>query len=197
METEIWKSHPDIHGIEVSSFGKVRTLDKVASSESGTFFTKGRILKQNEDSGGYLQVSITADRKRTVKRTHRLVAQTFLPNQDNLPEVNHKNCNRGDNRVSNLEWCTPKYNSQYRENYGISRTEISGHSLFSINLATQEVSHFRSQGEAGRELGINQGNVTSVVKGRLKQAGGFWFTNADDKAADAIKRKLQDIKKLN
>ena len=64
------------------------------------------------------------------KLVHRLVAQTFIPNLNNFPEVNHKNCVRDDNYVTNLEWCSRKYNRQYREKHGVSQTESTGHPLF-------------------------------------------------------------------
>lgn len=83
-QLEIWKSHPDIAGIEVSTLGKVRTLDRVVSSEKRTRFQKGRVLKQYDNAHGYLNVRIPIDGKWTTKLVHRLVAQTFIPNPDNL-----------------------------------------------------------------------------------------------------------------
>lgn len=191
-EKEVWKSHPDIPGIEVSSFGRVRTLDRVVSSENGTRFIKGRVLKQSDNGNGYLYVNIPIDGKQAKKYVHRLVARTYLPNPGNLPEVNHKSCIRDDNHVSNLEFCTRSYNRQYREKYGISL----GSPVFAINLDTNEVSHFRAQREAGRKLGINQCDVNAVLKGRQKTAGGYWFVNDDKNADYAIKCKLQEIKKI-
>jgi len=190
-EVELWQSLPGVTGVEVSTFGRVRTLDKVVSSEKRTRFTKGRILKQSYNRG-YLQVGIPIDGKWSKKIAHRLVAQTFIPNPDNLPDVNHKNCVRDDNRVENLEWCTPKYNIQYREKYG---KELN-HPIFAINLTTLEVSHFCSQREASRELGVNQGNLNSAIKGKRKQASSYWFVSADENADYLIKRKLNDIKEL-
>jgi len=180
---ESWKRHPNIGGIEVSSFVRVRSA-------------KGYYYKICHNSSGYLYVGFRINGKYFNKRVHRLVAQTFIPNPDNLPQVNHKDCNTRNNNVENLEWCTPKYNCQYREKYGVSRTEASGHPLFAINLSTLEVSRFRSQGEASKALGISQGNICYVIKGRLKYAGGYWFVNDDKNADDAISRKLQEIKKI-
>ena len=191
-KTEIWKSHPDIPGIEVSTFGRVRTLDRVVSSEKRTRFTKGHVLKQHDNTHGYLNVCIPIDGKGTMKYVHRLVAQTFIQNPNNLPEINHKNCDKYDNRVSNLEWCTSSYNSQYREKYGISQTESSGHPLFAINLTTLKVSRFRSQSEASRSLGFFQESINAVVNGKQKQTHGYWFVNDDENASDAIKRKLEE-----
>ena len=193
-ETEIWKSLPGVTGVEVSTFGRVRTLDRVISGGNGTRSLKGRVLKQRNTKDGYLQVQITINGKRATKKVHRLVAQTFIPNPGNLPQVNHKDCNRINNDVSNLEWCDGFYNQQYREKYGISRAEATGHPLFAINLSTLKVSWFKTQHEAGRELGIRFGNINNVIKGRRKKAGGFWFTNADENVDDIIKRKLNEIK---
>ena len=191
METEIWKSHPDIVGIEVSTFGNVRTLDRVISSEKGTYFKKGRILKQCNHHGGYLHVGVSIDGKQVTKLVHRLVAQTFLPNPNGFPMVNHRDCNRKNNHVENLEFCTASYNRRYQEKFGKS----SSKPIFAINLATLEVSRFPSQGEASRELKIAQGNIGSVIRGERKQTHGFWFVNDDNKATDAIKNKLHKIRK--
>lgn len=178
-QTEIWKAHPDIPGIEVSTFGNVRTLDRLVSTEKRTQFVKGRVLKQFVIVNGYMGVVIIIDGKRINKYVHRLVAQTFIPNPDNLPEVNHEDCNRASNNVENLEWCTRSYNMKYKDKFGISNTESQGHPLLAINLKTLEVLHFRSQGEASRVLGIQQPNINAVIKGRLKQTGGYRFENAD------------------
>ena len=193
MEAEIWKAHPEYAGIEVSTFGNVRTLDRLVSSEKYTRFTKGRVLKQSSDKDGYLQVRILIDGKWTTKKVHRLVAQAFIQNHDNLPQVNHKNCVRDDNRVSNLEWCTPSYNSRYREKHGVSQIEAAGHPLFSINLDTLEKLHFRAQAEAGRSLGIGVGNINNVIKGKIKQAGGYYFKEDDGNGVEIDKDKLNDI----
>ena len=193
MKTEIWKLHPEYTGIEVSTFGRVRSLDRVTSSEKYTRFVKGRVLKQYNNTNGYLQVKIPIAGKWTTKSVHRLVAQTYIPNPDELPQVNHLDCNRKNNNVENLEFCDNSYNQKYREKYGISNTELLSKPVFAINLTTLEVLHFSSQTEASRELRVFNSNVNKVIKGRFKQTGGFWFTNADDNADDAIKHKLNDL----
>lgn len=176
---ESWKRHPDIDKIEVSSFGRVRSV-------------KGNCYKNSLVNSGYLQVEFRVNGKRIHKYVHRLVAETFLSNHDNLPQVNHKDNNRTNNNVSNLEWCTISYNAKYREKFG----KGSSKRVFAINLTTLEVSHFRSQGEASRELGVNRQNINSVIKGKYKSTHGYWFVNDDDNADDAIKHKLQEIKKI-
>lgn len=192
-EMEIWKAHPDIAGIEVSTLGRVRTLDMVVSSKgNGMRIAKGHVLKQYETHDGYLRVKIKVDSKWTKKRVHRLVAQTFIPNQEELPQVNHRDCDRKNNNVENLEWCDNSYNMRYREKYGISNTESKGRHLFAVNLATLEVSRFRSQNEAGRELEISPANINKVIKGKRNQTGGYWFVNDDGHKDSQIQQKIAE-----
>ena len=188
-ESEIWRVLPGVPGIEVSTFGNVRTLDRVVSSENGTRFLKGRVLKQSKNNRGYPMVHIPIDGKKITKLVHRLVAQTFLSNPDNLPEVNHKDCDRTNSNVENLEFCTPKYNSQYREKFG----EALGSPVFAISLSTLEVLHFRSQQEAGQILGVSQGNINMVIKSKRNYAGGYLFKEDDGNGIEIDNDKLKSI----
>lgn len=192
---EVWKPCPEFPFVEVSSFGDVRTLDKVVVSNGrGTYVKKRRILKQQRHDNGYLCVAFKVNGKTVTRYVHRLVAQTFIPNPDNLPEVNHKDNNPANNCVSNLEWCTHEYNIQYREKYGISAEKANGRPVLAVNLATLEVSQFHSRSEASRVLGVNIGNINSVIKGRHKQASGYWFAEDDGSGIEIDKDKLREIK---
>lgn len=194
MKTEIWKSHPDIPGVQVSTLGRVRTLDKMVWNGKGTYSKKGRILKQYETAGGYLVVNIQIDGKQTRKLVHRLVAQTFIDNQNNLPQVNHLDCDRTNNNVENLEFCTRKENIAYRDKLGhTARNNAPKSPVFAVNLKTLEVSQFQSQHEAGRVLGVNVGNINGVIKGRTKQAHGYWFKADDGNGIESDKDKLKSI----
>lgn len=192
IEKEVWKSLPGVPGIEVSTLGRVRTLDRVVSCRgNGTRFVKGHVLKQRGNGKGYLLVNIPIAGKQATKTVHRLVAKTFIPNHDGLPEINHKDNNPLNNNASNLEWCTNEYNIAYREKYG----EALSHPVFAINLTTLKVYRFRSQGEASRVLGVYKTSISKVIKGKQKQTGGFWFVNADEHVLDIVKQNLHDIGK--
>jgi len=179
-KAEIWKTWTPFPFVKGSTLGKVKTLDRyVEGGKGGKRFVKGRILKQRHNRNGYLQVVFNPDGHQINRSVHRIIAECFLSNPNNLPQVNHKNCVRDDNRVVNLEWCSASYNARYREKYGESIAEQLSRPVYAINLGTVEVLKFKSRSEAGRELGIVHQNISAVITGKLKQAGNFWFTEDD------------------
>lgn len=186
MGEEIWRRNPEFDFIEGSSLGRVRTLGRVLSRGRGTYVVKGKILKQQRTNKGYLRVTFSMDGKTVTRKVHRIIAQTFIPNPDNLPQVNHKDCDRTNNSVDNLEWCTASYNRQYTEKHGRALRR----SLWAVNLKTQEVSWFQSQHEASQVIGVSCGGVNNVLKGRRNHTGGYWFTYADHNAVDNTRLKF-------
>lgn len=115
MIKEYWKPVVGYEGLYmVSNWGRVKSLDRWVKSRNGSVrFYKGRILKPITGSNGYLFVNLCKDGKVKVFTVHRLVAEAFLPNPHNYPCVNHKDENKQNNNVSNLEWCTAQYNNTY------------------------------------------------------------------------------------
>jgi len=193
-EIEIWKAHPDIVGIEVSTLGRVRTLDRTVPNGNGTRLVKGHVLKQCDNGSGYLRVRFSINGKQIKRSVHRLVAQTFIPNHDNLPEVNHLDCDRKNNNVENLEFCTHEENTAYRDKLGhTARNNAPKSPVFAIKLSTLEVSRFNSQHEASRTLGFSQGNINGVIIGKINKTHGYFFVNDDGHAVDVVKSKLHDV----
>ena len=163
MEEE-WR---DIVGYErlyqVSNTGKVKSLNYKKTG-------KEKILKLQTDKNGYLFVGITKNGKRKYKKTHRLVAEAFLDNPNNLPQVNHKDENKENNCITNLEWCTNEYN----HNYGTRniRSKISQSKTVVAYKNGVEVLRFSSTAEAQRN-GYNSGNISCCCRGIYKQYKGF------------------------
>ena len=113
---EQWKDIKGYEGLyEVNNFGNVRSLDRVIKTKhNSTTLRKGRILTPfYEEQKGYYQVALSKDGKVKKYRIHRLVAVAFLENPFDYTDVNHKDEDKTNNNVDNLEWCTRKYNNNY------------------------------------------------------------------------------------
>ena len=170
---EEWR---DIKGFEgkymVSNLGRVKSLNYNHTGKEG-------ILKGVDYGYGYLYVSLTKDGKVKQYSINRLVAQAFLENPDNLPEVNHKDEDKTNNRVENLEWCSRSYNI----NYGTRNKEAGkkigkklSKAVFSVNKESGLIMWWQSAHEAEKYTGIAQSSICACCKGRYKSAGGhIWF----------------------
>lgn len=194
-EEAVWRPYPEYPFVEANQFGEIRTIDRTTTCKNGAKrHYKGRVLKQQKDQDGYLLVGVSVNGRHINLYAHRVIATCFLPNPDNLPQVNHKDCNRTNNNVNNLEWCTNEYNVAYREKYGVSAKEFSKalrKPLFAVNLKTLKVTYFESQNEAARQLGVSGGQIYNVLNGRYRYAGGYWFT--EDKS-EITEEKIKEIK---
>lgn len=113
---EVWKPVKGFEGYyEVSDLGRVRSIDRVIydNVRKCNRLLKGRLLVQRDNGHGYKGVMFCKDHKLYNKYVHILVAETFLENPLKLPTVNHKDEDKENNAVTNLEWCTQYYNNEY------------------------------------------------------------------------------------
>ena len=172
MIGEIWK---DIQGYEgyyqISNMGRVKSLNY---NKTG----KERIMKLDKVKGGYLQLYLYKDGKRKHYLVHRLVAQVFLENPDNLPEVNHKDEDKQNNCVDNLEWCSSSYNNSYNDKGKKIGKKLSK-PVIGINKVSGLILEFPSAREAERMTGINNSSITKCCKGKRKSTGGYVWYYAD------------------
>lgn len=167
-EKEIWK---DIEGYEglykISNMGNVKSLNYNHTGKEG-------ILKNYKDTGGYLFIGLFKDGKRKNCIIHRLVAEAFIPNPDNLPEVNHKDENKSNNRADNLEWCSRQYNNTYNDRAKKAGKKISK-PVIGINKVSGLILEFPSAMEAERKLGVSNSSIIQCCKGKKNSAGGFYW----------------------
>lgn len=171
MSREIWKDIEGYEGLyQVSNLGRVKRL-------KGTYMSTERILKPRGNNTGYLQVHLCKNSKSKFDKVHRLVAQAFIPNPENKPQVNHIDENKTNNMVSNLEWVTVKENNNHGTR--IERAIISNQKkVKAIDIANGEYNYYESIKACGRELGIDPSSITKQLKGKLKQTGGYVFEYA-------------------
>jgi hypothetical protein len=119
---------------------------------------------------GYYFVNITNGVRSRRIGIHRLVAQAFIPNPDDKPQVNHINSDKTDNRVENLEWCTNGENQIHAYKNGLQKTR----EVRQYDLSGNFVKEYKSAAEAERETGIWQSNIKACCKGyRHKTTGGY------------------------
>lgn len=168
MEEEIWCPIKGYEGLyEVSDKGRVRSLK----------FGKERILNPHNNSCGYHQVILCKNVEYKAYLVHRLVAQTFIPNPDNLPQVNHKDEDKENNKVENLEWCSKKYNINYgSRNQRVSDKMTNGKlskSVLQYSKSGEFIQEWKSTMDVKRNLGYNQGNISSCCTGKLGCAYGY------------------------
>lgn len=156
----------------VSDEGEVVALPKVVKTHYRTAHRKAKPIKihlRGKNGLMYAFASLSKDGKTKAYSVHRLVAQAFIPNPDNLPEVNHKDENPLNNRVENLEWCTRQYNIDYSKSKPVCQYDESGISA-----------EYKSIAEASRVTGIGRTSINNVLCGWSKTAGGYKWAYAND-----------------
>lgn len=101
---------------EVDEMGNIYSLPRKLKTPTTEFMSKEKKLKPYKNSWGYMLVDMRKNKKRYIKCVHRLVAEAFIPNPNNLPQVNHIDGNKANNNVTNLEWCTCSENQYHAFN---------------------------------------------------------------------------------
>lgn len=156
---------------EVSNLGRVRSVDRWVNINGGKKFIKGGVLKPRPNKNGYLMVGLYKEGK--VKRCyiHRLVAQAFIPNPENLPCVNHKDENPSNPVETNLEWCTQAYNINFGT-HTERMIEKKSKKVQAFNKKGELVFEFPSTQEAERN-GFDHSNISHCCLGKQKSAYGY------------------------
>lgn len=175
LEKEMWKPIQGYEGLyEISNLGRIKSLERCVENNGGKQIIKEKILKThpNQYRNNYCQVSLCKDGIVKKHQVHRLVAQAFIKNPNNLPQINHKDENPTNNEVSNLEWCTAKYNSNYG-NHNINVSKSRSKKVSQYDMEGNFIKSFKNTVEAGRYLNKSSGSIRACRCGKLKTAYGY------------------------
>lgn len=191
-ESEVWRDIPNHPYYQASDMGRIRVLDRVNhTTRYGKPFSlklKGGILSQQINGSGYLMVTIGIREKRKTYIVSRLIAQLFIPNPNSLPEVNHINENKLDNRACNLEWCSREYN----QSYGTRNARISGTMLkrdaykhvlqydMDMNFIAEHISISAAERAIRGNAGKCGENIRQNILGNTKHAYGYIWKYKED-----------------
>jgi hypothetical protein len=190
---EIWKPIEITKGfIEISNKGRVRSLLRGTPC----------ILKAQTDKKGYLRVRMTIEREKITIKVHREVAKAFIPNPNNLPQVNHKDGDKRNNRVENLEWCTNQENAHHAIANGLWETFFEGAKrtndakkkpiiAYRVDGVFPCTRYYESINEAERDIGSR--HICAVLKGKRAHAKGwaFQYVKGGDVCANVSNAKAE------
>lgn len=176
---ELWKDVVGYEGFyQVSNMGRVRSLDRFIVAKDGTKREyKGRLLTPCDAGKGYRTVMLQANGKRSTPRLCRVVATAWIPNPNNLPQVNHKDEDKSNDKAENLEWCSAVYNTNYGTGIKRRARKIS-RKVNQYDLNGVFVKAWDSIRDAEQALNIDNSHITRCCKGRLYQTGGFRWSYA-------------------
>lgn len=164
----LYQAHPD---------GMIKSVKRTVTHKNGNVHIYPEvILKQRMDKYGYYRVVLSKNGVQKTYSTHRLIAMTFLDNPHNLPSINHRNEQKTDNRICNLEWCDVLYNNRYSKNWLKANEGVKkkcGKPVMQFTKDGELVNEYCSVGEASRQTGTNKGNIISCCKGKYGSAGDF------------------------
>ena len=187
MINEIWKDVKDYEGLyKISNLGNIRGMKS------------NKVLVLSSSPSGYKFIRLFKKSKGKNYRIHRLVAEAFIPNIDNLPFINHKDENTENNCVDNLEWCTASYNINYgernkkvankvsiwRKNKGSDYSPRERKKVAQYTLDDKFVREFNSINEAGRETKSSIGTIHNCCVGKSKSCNGYKWKFVLDKVEE-------------
>lgn len=177
---EIWRDIEGYEGIyRVSNLGRVKSLARNIYLHEWPMPLKERILKPYPNKKGYLGIDLRKDNKRKCPRVHRLVAQAFITNPENKPQVNHKDCNKTNNKVDNLEWCNNSENQIHAWANGMQPTgddrNISRKKIICVD--TGDI--FNSIKDAAKFANSSRSNIYACCVGNTSHCKGHKFKYLD------------------
>ena len=185
---EEWRDIKDYEGIyQVSNYGRIKRVEHTkvyeAANQSGKFMAhyhyEAMILKPCFDNGGYIQIHLCEHQKKRWTKVHRLVAEAFLPNPVNLPQVNHIDGDKTNARLDNLEWVTMSENMQHAHRLGLVKN-LKKTPVLQFDLDGNFIQEFESMTAAGKAVDRDSSSIYSHLKGETTQCGGYTWKRKEN-----------------
>jgi len=163
LPNEVWKPMVEFNSqYLVSNLGRIKSIR----------FKKTKIIKSCMNNRGYIRIGLQSVDKHFVNRlVHREVANAFLKNPNNYPQINHKNGIKWDNRIENLEWCTNQENS-YHKFYILGKNNIIPKKVNQLTLCGKIIKVYNSITEASKATGFSHKKISSICCGYQKPSDG-------------------------
>lgn len=170
---EIWKDIEGYEGLyQISDKGRIKSLQRISKFGKNKKILKERIMTQKVTRFGYHTIRLSKNGKKNDYSVHRLVAKAFIENTNNLPQVNHKDENKDNNCIENLEWCSSSYNI----NYGNRNRKVSkkiSQKVAKLGLDGKVIKIYNSMTEAQEENDIWHSGIGLCCRKLRETAGGF------------------------
>ena len=188
LKGEIWKDVVGYEGLYmVSSFGRIASMPRLVVTNTYTRLTKHRILSPRLNSGGYYQITLISGGIRTQPHIHKVVAEAFIPNPCGYPQVDHIDCNKLNNSISNLRWCTQSMNNNnpITKARRAAKAAEAGKKISAsksipvvrVNINNPADVKMYSSMTAAEVDGFYSGMISAVCSGKYSQHKGYkWHT---------------------
>lgn len=187
----VWKPCPGFESdFEVSNLGEVKSIDRYVPGRNG--LVKGRILKQFKNHKGYPYVRLNKNKRTTEQSVHRLVAIAFIPNLNNLPQVNHIDGNKLNNHVDNLEWVSNSTNQIHAYKLGLQPSR-AGENNGRAKLTDSKVTEIKLLYNKGLTsslianlLNVKVSMIRQIISGRIWKSNEIEIIKRDDRKNKSI-----------
>lgn len=195
--SDIWKDIDGYEGLyQASNTGKIRSLDRIMLNRwgNGERHKRGKLMKFDLTSNGYLAVNLSKDGIGKRFLVHRIVAQCFIPNPENKPCIDHINTDRTDNRVENLRWVTHRDN----QNNPVTKSKMKlnkskAKPILQFSLDDKFIKRWNSCSDIVRELGYNQGSISACCRNKKNYFTAYGYRWGFEKDYERIPFKVFDL----